>query len=157
MLEPTCHAVPPSPAAKEDAGVPFGVVIQPLAPLAPPRATPRDALASANALGACAEEVARCKRCYGYISAACAFYHREWRCALCGAHNALPRRYASKQLRARLPELAGDSIVEMAFGGDESGGVEARRVSEGGPQELALQEGGPREGAPPEGGLTEGV
>lgn len=105
---------PPTPAAKESAGLPFGCTVVPLeggaggceaqtgagngAGGGPARALP-------SALRA--EDIARCQGCFAYINGYCVFRHMEWTCSLCGQENIIPEdsRYADVGGRNRLPEL----------------------------------------------------
>ena len=112
MAEATVGRFPPTPAAKESAGLPFGCTVTPLeggagAGLAdnPPG---RDVL--------CAEAVARCRGCYAYINGYCLFRHMDWTCSLCGEENAIPEnsRYADVGGRSRLPELRAE-IAEAPY------------------------------------------
>ena len=92
MLTPTLSAFPDSPSSKEAAGVPFGVIAQPLAPLTDDAG---DAIAQ-NPFLEYADAVARCESCYGYINPYCAFVRQHhWRCSLCGTLNPVTPRYAN--------------------------------------------------------------
>ena len=87
---------PCTPAQKEQCGLPWGFVLQPLAPLAHPSATTDQASTS----------VARCATCLAYINPYAQFVRRGWKCALCRASNSFAtRRYDSQEERMRLPEL----------------------------------------------------
>eukprot|EP00658_Telonema_sp_P-2_P076437 TRINITY_DN6688_c0_g2_i1.p1 TRINITY_DN6688_c0_g2~~TRINITY_DN6688_c0_g2_i1.p1 ORF type:complete len:161 (+),score=31.74 TRINITY_DN6688_c0_g2_i1:166-648(+) len=61
--------------------------------------------------------LARCEKCFGYISSAAQFDRRRWRCPICAQYNATPSRYATPVLRRELPELAG-TCVELEIEGE---------------------------------------
>ena len=109
MLRPTLRALPSSATMKDDCGLPFGVIVEPLAPLAPPNVAALDDDGEAQDLPL-AEELARCESCGAYINRYCTFSRHHWRCALCGASTALPPRYEDSGERRELPELELDEL-----------------------------------------------
>ena len=114
MISPTLATFPLTPSAKDAAGVPFGVVVQPLAPL-----TDEAGEEPGEEDLEHVDEVARCESCLGYINPYCAFLRSHWRCALCGTLNQLTKRYADSGDRTSLPELA-EAAVELTLGNDAS-------------------------------------
>mgnify|MGYP002631225246 CR=1 FL=1 len=104
MLRTTLSHFPEGPVAKEDAGVPFGCVAQPLAPIEKH---------DAHALPA-AEHAERCDSCYAYISPFCTFMRNSWKCAMCGAHSKSTERFRPSQGRRDHPELV-RSCVEYEY------------------------------------------
>ena len=114
MISPTLATFPLTPSAKDAAGVPFGVIVQPLAPLTDESG---DELAEEDLEHV--DAVARCESCLGYINPFCAFLRSHWRCALCGTLNHLTPRYAAADDRSSLPELAA-AAVELTLGSDAS-------------------------------------
>ena len=109
MLSPTLRALPATAQVKEESGVPFGCVVQPLVPLPPP--------AHADELPT-AEQLARCGRCFAYINPLCRFVRDGWRCALCGEVSAVPARYAASGHRRALPELS-EYALELPVGASD--------------------------------------
>ena len=109
MLSVTLSQFPASPAAKDDGGVPFGCIVQPLAPIETDPDLPA------------AEDAIRCSGCYAYISPYCVFLRDSWRCALCGALTKTVERYATSQDRRFMPELV-HPIVEYEYAEPEVGG-----------------------------------
>ena len=114
MITPTLSVFPLTPSAKDATGVPFGVVVQPLAPLYDEAA---DEVAEEDLEHV--DEVARCESCFAYINPFCAFLRSNWRCSLCGTLNPLTKRYAESGDRSSLPELA-EAAVELTLGNDAS-------------------------------------
>ena len=100
MLRPSLRRTPETASVKESAGLPWGCVLQPLAPAVDTACADTDKY---DAIGA--EEVPRCTECFGYISAYCMFERKAWICCLCGCKNELPLRYASASARAGLAEM----------------------------------------------------
>ena len=98
MILPSLRRTPETASVKESAALPWGMVLQPLAPT-----SSMDTDRSLTAIGA--EEVPRCAECFGYISAYCLFERKAWLCCLCGTKNDLPNRYASSAARAGLEEM----------------------------------------------------
>ena len=98
MIRPSLRRTPETASVKESAGLPWGCVLQPLAPTAESGGDERD-----DAIGA--EEVPRCEECFGYINAYCMFERKAWICCLCGCKNELAVRYSSSSARAGLPEM----------------------------------------------------
>ena len=98
MIRPSLRRTPETASVKESAGLPWGCVLQPLAPTAETGGDERD-----DAIGA--EEVPRCEECFGYINAYCMFERKAWICCLCGCKNELAVRYSSSSARAGLPEM----------------------------------------------------
>jgi hypothetical protein len=98
MILPSLRRTPETASVKECAALPWGMVLQPLAPT-----SGMDTDRSLTAIGA--EEVPRCAECFGYISAYCLFERKAWLCCLCGTKNDLPNRYASSAARAGLEEM----------------------------------------------------
>ena len=73
MLRPSLRRTPETASVKESAGLPWGCVLQPLAPAVDTACADTDKY---DAIGA--EEVPRCTECFGYISAYCMFERKAW-------------------------------------------------------------------------------
>ena len=86
MLRPTLRALPSSATMKDDCGLPFGVIVEPLAPLAPPSVAALDDDGEAQDLPL-AEELARCESCGAYINRYCTFSRHHWRCAYAASND----------------------------------------------------------------------
>lgn len=133
----TSAALPSTARIKDDAGLPFGCAVRPLAA----RGARLGAACAARALPAAAD-VARCEACLAYISPSCHHERRAWRCALCDHVNTFTReqqrgRYGvSASHRRDLPELM-MSVIELAdddvdaSSTDVSGANGAARALEG--------------------------
>jgi hypothetical protein len=113
MIAPTVSCFPDCPSVSNDAGVPLGCVVQPLAELN------RDSLSDDAA-----EDVGRCASCGAYMNPFCGLLRHDWRCSLCGGLTPLGDRYSSVQpgRRDRLQELRED-VVEFEFAGDVDDGI----------------------------------
>lgn len=112
----TTKKVPENAAVKDRSGLPFGVVVQPFAPL------PECPLDAAHELEA-AEDVARCGECFGYVNGFCGFERDGWICILCGSFTYWSRangrdgkpRYRRNARRNELPEIAQPEVeLEVA-------------------------------------------
>lgn len=106
---------PSSNQIKEEAGLPWGALITPLAQLGEgDRQTERKA-----------SVVARCSQCFGYVNPYCKFRQHTWRCSLCYASNTTPAHY-EKYLKndprsgATLPEL-GANCIEYVVAENDGG------------------------------------
>eukprot|EP00808_Paulinella_micropora_P015554 g11276.t1 len=86
---------PQNAKLKDQVGLPWSCVVQPLAPL--PAEAKTDLPAS---------EIARCESCWAYINGYAQLQRRKWFCPLCMNYNALPARYRMGTKRDELPELA---------------------------------------------------
>ena len=100
MIRPSMRRTPETASVKESAGLPWGCVLQPLAPAS---CSPDNSSDRLVPLGA--EQMPRCEECFGYISAYCMFERKAWICCLCGHKNDLPFRYATASARAELEEM----------------------------------------------------
>lgn len=105
MLRPTASHFPSTTAIADSSGIPFGVLVSPLAPLpsstqisdqppAPERAEPEIAAAASQVAAVQTADIPRCYRCSAYISKYCQITPRSWTCCLCGSRNTTPSRYA---------------------------------------------------------------
>lgn len=106
MLRSTSSQFPTTPAVADQSGIPFGVLVSPLAPLplakeAPVRLVSKndavDPSIASNAASVAADydtDVPRCYRCSAYISIHCQITPRSWTCCLCASRNTTPSRYA---------------------------------------------------------------
>lgn len=119
MISASLSHAPETPGILGDSGVPFGCVVQPLAPLsghqngdnpAPPKA----------------QRIARCGNCGAYINSWCDIYQQDWRCVLCSNVTPLCKRYKTHQL-SELIELQ-EPIVEIDFPDDDESTPELSNV-----------------------------
>ena len=113
-----------SPEAAGDGAVPFGLILQPLAPIPPSSILHRAAL--------------RCTRCGAYPSPHCAVGRSSWRCGSCGGSNvleetsAIPPEFARSVVEYIDPD--GDDLHRGEIEGDLEGGeIEGGRPSGGRP------------------------
>ena len=89
MINISSHAFPLTPGVKDEGGLPWGCMVQPLA--RPEMFLTDDALSVfQKSKMAMASSVARCNECFAYISPFCSYqYARYWYCCLCGNRNNL--------------------------------------------------------------------
>eukprot|EP00177_Eucheuma_denticulatum_P002838 GFKZ01005088.1.p1 GENE.GFKZ01005088.1~~GFKZ01005088.1.p1 ORF type:complete len:707 (-),score=71.92 GFKZ01005088.1:195-2315(-) len=116
MLRPTTTRVPFDARTRSKSGLPFGLIVTPLAPSPPPSSSPLLDSEQAPHLSAAAstsKDVPRCAYCGAYISASCKMNTRYWRCSVCLQRNNLPARYsptisAGPDAVNLIPELSND-------------------------------------------------
>ena len=117
----------PAADVKDEAALPFGLVLRPLGggdrgqgdgetdeiAALPPTTTTR----------AHAADLGRCAACFAYASALCAWGPKAWACALCGRANAYlssaGARYAHPAARAACPELDAGGVVDLPDGEED--------------------------------------
>jgi hypothetical protein len=132
---PTPCPLNPPGLLKDACGIPFSLIVQPLAP--PPDPLPLHAAAGPAPLAL----LARCRHCYAYVNAHCAITNSGFRCSLCGkatdfgSQAALRQRYLNQAMaRELLPELA-CPVYEVDCGGADEAALAAGGAGGGGPGE----------------------
>eukprot|EP00898_Chlorokybus_atmophyticus_P008263 jgi/Chlat1/8438/Chrsp80S07919 len=123
----TTDSFPKHGSLKDEAGLPWGCVVQPFASIpqtssspSPSTTPPTTTSPATSSLDTEAEDVARCENCYGYISGLCYLEKHMWRCALCDHYSAYPPggRYKPAE-RFNLPELS-QPVVDLQVASEDS-------------------------------------
>jgi len=109
-------AFPSTPSDNEHQSLPWGLVLQPLAPLPPSSLLPPSVSS---------QSIERCAACYAYINPFVQLIRRGWKCSLCRATNSftLPRyetiKNSSMERRKELAELTMQD-VEVIWSDEEA-------------------------------------
>ena len=103
MLHSSVAQFPSDASTLKDVGIPFGCVVQPLAPV------------EFAEVDCDADDVGRCVNCGAYINRFCDLLRREWRCSVCGRTSPLGPRYsgAGNRDRAEFHESVYDAVFTV--------------------------------------------
>ena len=113
----TLNKFPVDARTKDNAGLPFGCVVQPFARETEIVASDgKCQLHAGKKEGVKVEQIGRCSECFAYINRYCYFDYRSWSCSLCGAVNPILKksRYHNIPQRPRLAELS-SGFVDLEY------------------------------------------